>query len=284
MSSKLYTIGIDIGGTDMKAVLFDGEKIIENSVLATPKNSIDHLLVMAKALIDPLLAKAKENKIKIKGIGLSIAGTVNSKENKVLISPNIKILDNCKIGNLFKNYFGFETKISNDGHCFLRAEAEIGAVQKYSNIYALTLGTSIGTAWWLDGKIYEGFHGSAGEVSQTIIDYSSPIKLEAAYQKLTQNNPAQLAEEAYRGDVLAERVYEEIGDYIGITIANIINMVDPEIIIIGGGVIESSDLFLSRAKKTMREYIQNPEAKKIKIIKSKIGKYAGAIGAALLVK
>jgi len=284
MSSKNYTIGIDIGGTDMKAVLFDGEKVIENSVLGTPKTSVDHLLVMAMALVNPLLEKAKENKIKIKGMGLSIAGAVNSKEGKVLVSPNIKILDNCKIASLFEKTFALETKIDNDGHCFLRAEAGIGAGKKYANIYALTLGTSIGTAWWFNNEVYGGFHGSAGEVAQNIINYSDRVKLETAYQKLTQNNPAQLAEEAYRGDVLAERVYEEIGDYIGITIANIINMIDPEIIIIGGGVIESSDLFLSRAKKTMREFIQNPEAKKIKILKSKIGKYAGAIGAALLIK
>jgi len=282
MNKKNYTIGIDIGGTDIKAVLFDGEKIIESSVLGTPKNSLDHLLVMLKATTAPLFEKAKESKLRIKGIGLSVAGTVDIKEKKVLKAPNIPILENCKIGNLLEKTFNFETKICNDGHCFLQAEAKVGSAKKYNNVCALILGTSIGTAWYINGEVYKGFHGSAGEVAHNIIDYSDRIKLETAYQKITQNNPAQIAEEAYRGDVLAERIYEEIGDYIGITAANLVNTIDPEIIIIGGGVLESSDLFLSRTKKTMREFIQNPEAKKIKIIKSKIGKFASAVGASLL--
>lgn len=284
MNKKIHAIGIDIGGTDIKAVLFDGEKVLESSVLGTPKTNVDHLLVMINAILDPLFKKAHGSKIKIKGIGLSIAGTVDSKEKKILVAPNINILNNHKIGKIIENTFGYSTEIDNDGHCFLRAEAKIGAGKKYSNIYALTLGTSIGTAWWVNGNVYQGFHGSSGEVAHTIIDYSDKVKLETAYQKLTQNNPAQLAEEAYRGDVLAEKAYEEIGEIIGLTLANITNIIDPEIFIIGGGVIESSELFFGIAKKTMRNYIQNPEAKKIKILKSKIGKYAGAIGAALLIK
>ena len=116
-----------------------------------------------------------------------------------------------------------------------------------------------------------------------VIDFESGVGLEEAYHKLTQSNPASLAEEAYRGDVLAEKMFEEVGRDLGIAFANIVNLIDPEVIIVGGGVVESSDLFLPKIKKTMREHIFSPEAKKIKILKSKLGENAGAIGAALLI-
>ena len=110
------------------------------------------------------------------------------------------------------------------------------------------------------------------------------LHLEKAYQKLTQNNPAKLAQEAYGGDVLADKAYKEIGHYLGLGLANVVNLIDPEVIVIGGGVAESHGLFLSKLKKTLREYIINPEAKKIKILISKLEKNSGAIGAALLIQ
>jgi len=117
----------------------------------------------------------------------------------------------------------------------------------------------------------------------SIVDYKAGLRLEEAYHKLAQNNPATLAEEAYRGDILAEKSYQEFGHYLGVTLANIVNIIDPELIIIGGGVVESSNLFISTTKRIMRQYIKHDETKKIKIVKGKLGAKAGAIGAALLV-
>ncbi|PIR13534.1 hypothetical protein COV49_01810 [Candidatus Falkowbacteria bacterium CG11_big_fil_rev_8_21_14_0_20_39_10] len=282
-SNKIYTIGIDIGGTNLKAVLFDGQKVIADYQLATPKDNLEHFLVMVKALAEPLMEKARQDKIKIKGIGLSVAGPVNYEKQIVIKAPNIPLLDGLKLGDRLKGSHDLDVKIDNDGNCFVRAEAILGAGKKYSDIYGLTLGTSLGTSWWRGNKIHYGFHGSAGETTHMIISYPENLSFEKAYQKLTQNNPGNLAEEAYRGDALAEKTYEEIGKILGVVMANIVNLIDPEIIIIGGGVIKSSGLFLPEAKKTMREFIINPEAKKIKIIKSNLGEYASAIGAALLV-
>jgi len=158
-----------------------------------------------------------------------------------------------------------------------------GAGRKFNNVLGVIIGTGIGGAWWVNGQIYLGSHGGTRGPGWSIIDYKAGIGLEEAYHKLAQNNPASLAEEAYRGDVLAEKAYQEFGYDLGITLANIVNLIDPELIIIGGGVVESSNLFLSTAKKAMRQYVKNEEAKKIKIVKGKLGVNAGAIGAALLV-
>lgn len=281
--NKIYAIGIDIGGTNMKAVLFDGDKVIMDYKLATPKDTLDHILVMLNALIEPLFDKARQDKIKIKGIGLSIPGVHDYKTRKILNYQNVPVLNGVKLAEIVQKKFDLPVEMDNDANCFVRGEVKAGAGQKYSNVYGITIGTGIGGGWWFNNEIYQGARGGANEPGEMVIDAESGIRLEHAYQKLTQNNPASMAEEAYRGDVLAEKVYKEIGYSFGIAFANIVNIVDPEVIIIGGGVVESSDLFLSEIKKVMREYIHHPDSKNIKILKSKLGDDAGAIGAALLI-
>ncbi|MDO8668173.1 MAG: ROK family protein [bacterium] len=282
--NKQYSIGVDVGGTKMNAVLFDGENVIASYLLATPKDNLEHFMIMLKALIEPLQDKANKDKIVIKGIGVGVPGSLDYRENRIIKTGNLPLLDGLKLPANLTGRLGMEEiKIDNDASCFLRAEARLGAGRKINNIFGLTIGTGIGGAWWLNGQIYYGSHGGSGEPGWVVVDYKEGIRLEEAYHKLAQNNPASMAEEAYRGDVLAEKSYQEFGYFLGISLANIVNLIDPELIIIGGGVAESSDLFLSKTKKIMREYIRLPEAKKIKIVKGRLGANAGAIGAALLV-
>ncbi len=269
----------------MSAVLFDGEEVIMDYTLATPKDNLEHIFVMMLALIEPLEEKAKELKIKISGIGLGAAGVIDYKEGKVLYSPNISLIDGVCLARELEKRTGFPIIIDNDGNCFTRTVATLGVAKKYDNVYGFIVGTGVGGGWWLNGDVYRAPFGGSGEPGEMIIDFNTGIKLEEAYHKLTQDNPALLAEEAYRGDVLAEKSYEELGKFLGLALANIVNLIAPEVIVLGGGAVNSSDLFLSIAKKTMRENISSSEARKnIKILKSKIGKHAGAIGAACLVK
>lgn len=280
---KQYTIGIDIGGTSMKAILFDGEKVLADYSLGTPRDNLEHILIMLQALVEPLLEKANELKIKVEGIGLGVAGWIDYEEEKMLVSPNIPLINGVKLGQLLSQRMEMPVIMENDADCFVRAEASLGAGKKHSSVYGFIIGTGIGGGWCVDGEIYKSKWGGSGEPGQMIIDFTEGMKLEDAYHKLTQNNPAQMAEEAYRGDILAGRAFEEVGNFLGIAFANIINIISPEIIIVGGGVVDSGNLFLSNAQKTMKNNIASDEArKKIKLIKGKLGNHAGAIGAALL--
>jgi predicted NBD/HSP70 family sugar kinase len=281
-TKKKYTIGIDIGGTNMKAILFDGEKILSDYSLGTPKDNLEHLLVMLQALIEPLLTKAQELKIKVEGVGLGVAGWLNQ-EGEILMSPNLPLLNKTKIGELLAERIKIPVVIENDANCFVLAEALQGAGKKYESVYGITVGTGIGGGWCLEGKIFKTKWSGSGEPGHVVVNYAEGLRLEEAYQKLTQNNPAQLAEEAYRGDVLAGKAFEEFGFLLGTSLANLVNLIAPEVIILGGGVIEASDLFFNSARKSMKEFIISEEAKKnIKLVKSKLGNNAGAIGAALL--
>jgi glucokinase len=239
---------------------------------------------MLKALVEPLLERAKNDKMAVKGIGVGVAAELDYKENKILEAPNIPFLNGQKLSLNLASRLGMENiKMDNDAHCFLLAEMKLGAGKRFKNVLGVIIGTGIGGAWWVNDQVYLGSHGGVRGPGWSIIDYKEGIGLEQAYHKLSQNNPAALAEEAYRGDVLAEKSYLEFGNYLGITLANIVNIIDPELIIIGGGVVESSNLFISAAKKAMRQYIKDEELKKIKIVKSKLGANSGAIGAALLI-
>lgn len=284
-SNKQLIIGVDIGGTKMSAVLFDGQKVLADYMLATPKDNLEHFMIMLKALIEPLQEKAKALGAEIKGIGVGIPGMINYKESKIVEVPNLPFLNGLKLPENLAARLGVkEIKIDNDGHCFLRAEMKMGAGKKYNNVFSITIGTGFGGGWWHNGEVYQGAHGGATEFSWLTVDFKEGVRLEEAYHKLTQNNPATLAEEAYRGDVLAEKAYNELGHYFGISLANMINLIDPELIIVGGSVVESDDLFLPQAKKIMKKYIKSPESKDIKIVKGKLGANAGAIGAALLIQ
>lgn len=284
IQEKQYIIGVDIGGTKMSAVLFDGQKVVADYVLATPKDNLEHFMIMLKALIEPLQDKAKAAGAGVKGIGAGVAGMLDFADNRIAESPNLPLLNNLKLPENLAARLGVgQVKIDNDAHCFLRAEMKFGAGKKYKNAFGITIGTGIGGAFWLNNKIYQGSHGSATEVGWLTVDFKEGISLEQAYHKLMQSSPAALADEAYRGDPLAQKSYDEFGHYLGISLANVVNLIDPEIIIVGGGVVESSDLFLSRTKKIMKQHIKSPESKIVKIVRGKLGANAGAIGAALLI-
>jgi len=279
---KQYTIGIDIGGTNIKSVLFNGEKVVMDYSLGTPKDSLEHLIIMIFALIEPLTKKAEEDKVKISGVGLGVPGIVDPYGEKIIDAPNLPMLNGIKLAEILAKRINLPVKMDNDTECFLRAEATLGTAAKYKNIYGITVGTGIGGAWWTNGNIYYGAHGFS-EPGRMIIDFHNQTNLETAYQKLTQNNPRNLAMENYRGDELARKSFVEVGQFLGLACANIINLLDPEAIVFGGGVMESSDLFLSALKKTIDEKIIKTSGSKTKILKGKLGLEAGAIGAALLI-
>jgi glucokinase len=117
-----------------------------------------------------------------------------------------------------------------------------------------------------------------------IIDVDQMISLEQAYHTLTQNNPGLMAEEAYRGDRMAEQRFEEVGSYLGVAFSTIVKLIDPEMIILGGGALAASDLFLNATRESMKKHVSPYQAKSVKLVKGKVGPLAGAIGAALLIK
>ncbi len=287
-TSKSYRIGIDVGGTKIAAVLIDpNNKVIEHVVLATPRESLKHFLIMMQAAVDPLLARIANHKGELAGIGVGVPGSVNSTKEQIISAANLPILNGVRLLILLKQQLkrpDIVCALDNDAKCFVRAEAMLGAGKNSQNFYGITIGTGIGGAWWHNGEIHHGFHHSAGGPGHMIIDVDQMISLEQAYHSLTQNNPALMADEAYRGDRIAEQRFEEVGAYLGVAFSTIVKLIDPEMIVLGGGALAASDLFLIATKESMRKNVSPYQAKSIKLVKGRVGPLAGAIGAALLIK
>ena len=284
LSNKNYIVGIDIGGSKIIAALVQDANIFYKIKIPMPKNKKDFFGKLEK-VIGGLIKKAGGKK-NIGGIGCGVAGVLDLEKGTVLGAVNIKILNGFNIKNWMQKKFGREVKIDNDARSFLRAEYMFGAGRGYKNLVGVTLGTGIGGGVIIGGKFFYGSFNSAGEVGHMI--YSEKKEFEdlvssKSLKKSGFNSSLAAYQSAKSGNKKAKEVFKKLGEYLGIGIANIINILDPEVVIIGGGLTGASEFFLPQAKETMKKYIISPKSRKnVKIIAGQFGENSGAIGAAAL--
>jgi len=222
---------------------------------------LDDMEMIIKEGID-LFDCALPTRIARHGTALTRKGYVDVKRGVLVKAPNLPFLDGWQAREFFKKY-SRKVAIENDSRCFLLAESKLGNAQKYKNAIGLTIGTGIGGAMMIGEEIYRGANFGAGEFGHMIIDDKKSFE--------------QLA---------AKKAFEKYGDrskIIGIGIANIINILNPEAVILGGGGVATGGVKIELVKKEAKKYIMSPLAKNTIIIKGKLGKYAPAIGAALLI-
>ncbi len=291
------TIGIDIGGTNIKGVLLRGNKVIAKRKIKT-KSKSDKKMLLAQIFecIEFLLKKGK----RVKRIGIGVAGPVDFKNQKVLNPPNVTGLKGLYLGKIIKRKFGIKTIIDNDVHLLVLAEAILGAGREKNLVVGLGLGTGVGGGIVLNKKILYGAGGTAGEIGHTIIKkdgrectcgsrgcleaYISERGIRRTAKEIfgKEIDTISLFEMAKKGDRKAVKVWQITGQYLGISLANIVDDFNPDIIIIGGGIAGTGEFLLSPARREMRKNILSPLAKNTKVVRAKLGEYAGAIGASLL--
>lgn len=238
----MYKIGIDIGATKIMGIVWDGKRVFHSIKILTPKNKKKFLFDLFE-IIFVLVDLVGKNKIL--GINIAVAGILDN-NGKMLKSPNLPIIDNINLKNLVSRKFRKPVKIINDAKAFLLAESRLGAGRGYKNPIALTLGSGVG-----------GAHKEAGEFGHMIIDKNLSLENSIKSRK-------------------------KIGYYLGIGLANLSNIFEPDIIILGGGLSKAAKLFLPETKRTMQKFIMSPKMKKVKIKLSKLGDEAVAIGATLI--
>lgn len=248
-------IGIDIGGTKIDGVLFDGKKVIKELKILTPKSAADFAYDLKH--LATFLALGQ----KINGIGIGMAGVIDVRRQVAVYSPNIKFINNFD----FKKFYGKKTKIAvaNDAKCFTLAEACLGQGKNYKSVVGVILGTGVGSGLALDGKIYTGTHFGAGEVGQMF--YDGIHTFESLFQKArdAKNN-------------------KELAQLTGVLFGNICRVLDPGLIVLGGGVaLDKNRKFIEGAKKICANMLSSYRIKP-NIAVSKL-KNAGSLGAALLI-
>lgn len=281
----MYYLGFDIGGSSIKAALVKNSQIIKPKTENSPNNLEGLLDVMVK-IKDKLTVDV--DVAEIGGIGFGLAGTLDIKREIMLNSSNIKYLNNQPIKKLLEEKLKpYPIKLEHDVHCFLFAEKEIGAAKNLKNVFYLTLGTGIGGAWMVDGQIVSGAHGAAGEAGHTIVDLNQGLDWEElASNKFIKKTLGIESQDAFKraqeGDKKALDTFVQLGLNLGVGVANIINIFDPEAIILSGGIADAKEFILSGIEEGIKKFVISAAAKKTKILFSALGLYAGSLGAALL--
>lgn len=281
----MYNIGIDIGATNTKLVLLKGKEIIKKEKFSTPKEK-ERLIKTLESKINNFASDF--SKSKIKKIGIGVPGPLDKKRAFILDAPNLKYLVNFPLAKIIEKDVKIKTVMENDVSCFVLAEAKLGAAKGKQIIVGLTFGTGVGGAIiWKEKPIIGGF-GGAGEFSYIIINFDSKFKKlrdycserffkrKGLYSKTLDNR-------AKKGDKKARKVFEEYGRYLGIGLSNIINVLDPEVIVIGGGISKAHKFFMPSLKKEIQANVHSPISRKsVKIKIAKLKDFSGAVGAALL--
>lgn len=315
MKEKKFIVGLEVGGTTIRAALADETA---NTVAwvkkRTPLFSSRAVVGGAEELIDQLLGDAQINSSQLLGIGLGVAGMINFKEGIVVFSPNLP-LRNVPFRDLLRDYYQVPTFLDNDANVAALGEKYYGLGSEMNNFICLTLGTGIGAGVILDNKIYRGTTGSAGELGHTILDMDGPpcscgsygcfeelasgraivrkaqeiIKqgkgkklLELAKGKEKDLAGEMVTQAALEGDEAAKEVLAEIGHIVGIGLTNIVNIFNPELVVISGGIAQAGDLILEPARKVVVERALIPNSQVARIEVTTLGDKIGVLGAVAL--
>jgi glucokinase len=228
----------------------------------------------------------------------------------LLQAPNLPSLVNFGLKPELERRLGWPVVLENDANAAAVGEMWLGAARGCRDVVSVTLGTGVGGGVILDGKLWRGSHGSAGEIGHTTVDPFSGLKCKCgntgclelfasatAIVRMTRENLSLFhgsrlqsddltAEQVYEagrdGDELALAVFKRFGMYLGVGLANLINLIDPEIIVISGGAVNGWDLFAPEMYRQVEERAFRTTAQQVRIARAECGDNAGLLGAARL--
>ena len=309
-------IGIDVGGTNVKIALVNdkGNILYSNSVPTRAEMGYEYTVNNIKQAIRDLITETGVTNID--GIGFDFPGQIDYKNGIVRLAPNIPGWVNIPIAKIIEDEFKIPTRIDNDVHCAALGELKFGAGQDCENFICMTVGTGIGSGIVINGKLVRGASNAAGELGHIKLqmhegplcgcgDYgcleafaSGPSIVAMAEEYISggkstkfremasggEITPYIVAEAAKLGDPVAKRIFTKVGEYIGFGLASVVNLLNPEKIIIGGGVADAGDILIEPIKDTIKKRAMVVAGSAVEIVPAKLANTAGVIGASLLIE
>lgn len=301
-------IGIDIGGTNIKlgtvtpAGKITVRKQLETRVELGPEPTIERLALTIQAL---------SKRTKISGVGIGIAGLIDHTLGIVRIPPNLPGWDGVRLKDTIEQKTGLPVHVGNDVNACVMGELYFGAGKGNADVFCLTLGTGVGGGIISDGRLIFGANDAAGEIGHTIIEPDGPrckcgndgclerlvgaeyiveraiaeLKtrkssiLDLALGDTTIITPRIISRAAQQGDEVAREIVETIGFYVGLAIVNVVHLLDPAVVVIGGGIAKAGKMLLDSIQKTAASRIMMCRGRKLKICLSRLGSDAGILGA-----
>jgi glucokinase len=308
-------LAIDIGGTKIAmAIISEQGEILARQNQPTsasqgPQAVIERLL----SGIDQLLIESHLRPSQLNSISLATAGVIDTKRGLVTTSPNLPDWHNVPLRSIVAERYKLTTFLINDADAAALGEHRFGAGQGLKTLILLTLGTGIGGGIIIDGKLYLGSTGSAAEIGHMVIEANGPkcacgrkgclealasgtaVAREAishirrggqsALTKMTDGKIENITAEtvhlaAKDGDSLSLEVIDQAAYYLGVGVVNLVNIFNPEMVIIGGSMADMGDLLLQPVRAMVTERVFPLFAQTVRIVPARLGNYAGLFGAA----
>lgn len=302
-----HAIGIDFGGTTIKSgVVLDGVIVKRGPVIETQGSGGQQAIL--NALVSTV-EQLRENLPDLAGVGIGLPGIVDTANGTIYELTNVPGWEGMPLAQWMHDRTGLHTTIDNDVNAMTYGEWKYGAARNGRHVFCITLGTGVGGGIILDGRLYRGAQLGAGEIGHMSIDYrglpspsGNPGGLEeyvgnreiaeravALYaaagttRAAEQCTPRDLARLAQDGDIVAMEMWEQIGLEVGVALANVIWILNPDTVIIGGGVSKAGELLLDPIRRTIAARTTRLLHEKLRILGAALGNDAGIIGNAALV-
>ncbi|MBN1808821.1 MAG: ROK family protein [Planctomycetes bacterium] len=310
---RSFFAGVDLGGTNVRAGIVDEAGVLHGGIvkMATPKDAGPDAVmdVMAEIIKQAAHSVGLEGK-RLSAIGIGSPGPLNSETGVIVWTPNLPGFENYPVTARVVEKTGRPTFLEGDANAACFGEYWMGAARGARSMVMFTLGTGVGGGIVLNGKILRGPHYTGGHVGHMVIDPQGPVcgcgargcleqyasatavarRAAEVLQKegrsdlngvpLERVASRHVAEAAAAGDDAMKAVLAEAGRALGIGFVNIANVVDPEVIVVGGGLAEAGELILGPAEAFMRDRALFPPRDEIRIVPATLGDSAGIIGAA----
>lgn len=306
-----FVIGIDLGGTKINTAVvdFQGNLIEQVNVPTLASEGEEKVLNRIIYTVDKVLNKSDIKIKNIRAIGIGSPGPLNSKEGKIIITPNLPF-KNFNIINPIKKIYNVSTYLDNDANVAAIGEHIFGAGKGSSNMIYVTVSTGIGGGAILNGNVYRGNTCNSLEVGHMTIDPNGPLcncgnygcaevlasgtaiarqgreavqkKIKTSLTKYSNITAYEVFKEAKNGDKVCNKILNKSLNYLGICIANLVSIFDPEIIIIGGGVAKAGQVVFDSVKDIVKVRCFNILADSCRILPAGLKSNSGVIGAAAL--
>ncbi len=301
---SIYTIGVDVGGTNIKIGLLNAAgKVIARNHFATKAFASTKLkLIDTLGLhILQIIEEAGLTKKQINGVGIGLPGPIDFKAGIVRFLPNIPGWKNVPLKKLLEVRLKLPVFIDNDVKLITLAEWQKGAGRGYRDLVCLTLGTGVGSGLVLGNKLYRGAHNAAGELGHLPLNETGPqcncggygcLESYIGNQRLVNKATAVMGKSvtleemhalAMKGNAKALKFWKETATHLGNGLTGIVNLLNPSVIVIGGGVSNNHQFLFKTAQDVIDSRAMLTHRKHVKILKAKFGNDAGIIGAQVLV-
>jgi glucokinase len=311
--NRHYILSLDIGGTKLAGALFDRSHnpVRYSTTLTHADEGAEPVFERLAGLAETLLQREGADRRSIRCVGAGCAGPLDSEAGVIYAPPNLHCWDDFPLKDRLEEHFGVPAAVDNDANAAALGEQRFGAGVGYRHILYITASTGIGAGLVLDGRIYRGADYGAGEFGHIVVARNGPrcncggvgcLEAHASgtaiakrarreirrapdslLTKVRADKGADVSAEdvfaaARRGDALAGTIIRDAAEYLGLGIVSVIHLLNPEVIIIGGGMARAGKLLFEPLRRTVADRAQKHLAQNVRIVRAKLGGKAGIYG------